>query len=97
MKTLLLAISMALAGLTLTVAPVDADAKRLGGGRAVGVQRQAPAKPADATPNTPAQPGNAATAAPAAAPGQQAPPLRQASAPGLGRLPASQPAWGWPR
>ena len=60
MKHLLLAISMTLAALTLSFAPGDADAKRLGGGKPAGMQRQAP--PANATPHqTPAQ--NAAPAA----------------------------------
>ena len=62
MKPLLLAISMTLAALTLTLAPNDADAKRLGAGKPAGMQRAAP--PANAAPhNTPAQ-----NAAPAAAP-----------------------------
>jgi predicted lipid-binding transport protein (Tim44 family) len=59
---------MAVAATTLSFAPSDADAKRLGGGKAAGMQRQAP--PANSTPNTPAQPNNAAPtagAAPAAA------------------------------
>ncbi|WP_332291692.1 Tim44 domain-containing protein [Aquincola agrisoli] len=63
---------MAVAGATLPLATFDAEAKRLGGGRASGMQRQAPAKPADtpnSTPGTPAQqPGNAAPMAGAAAP-----------------------------
>ena len=69
-KALLVALSMVIAGVTLGAASFDADARRLGGGRAAGMQRQAapPAKPADATPNTPAQQNNAAaTQAPAAA------------------------------
>jgi len=61
LKHLLLALSMAVAALTLSLAPGDADAKRLGAGKPAGMQRQAP--PPSATPNTP---GNAA--APAAAP-----------------------------
>lgn len=71
MKQLLLAISMTLAALTLSFAPGDADAKRLGGGKPAGMQRQAP--PANATPHqTPAQnaapaPANTPAAAPAAA------------------------------
>ena len=76
MKQLLLAISMTLAALTLSFAPGDADAKRLGGGKPAGMQRQAP--PANATPHqTPAQ--NAAPApanAPAAAPAAATPPKR---------------------
>ena len=66
MKHLLLAISMTLAALTLSLAPGDADAKRLGAGKPAGMQRQAP--PANAAPqNAPAQ-----NAAPAAAPGNNA-------------------------
>ena len=77
MKQLLLAISMTLAALTLSFAPGDADAKRLGGGKPAGMQRQAP--PANATPHqTPAQ--NAAPAAantPAAAPAAAATPPKR--------------------
>ncbi len=76
MKQLLLAISLTLAALTLSFAPGDADAKRLGGGKPAGMQRQAP--PANATPHqTPAQ--NAAPApanTPAAAPAAATPPKR---------------------
>ena len=77
MKTLLLAISMTLAALTLTLAPTDVDAKRLGAGKPAGMQRAAP--PANAAPhNTPAQ--NAAPSAapntPAAAPAAAVPPKR---------------------
>jgi predicted lipid-binding transport protein (Tim44 family) len=70
MKTWLLALSMAVAGATFTFIPADADARRLGGGKASGLQRQMPAKPADATPKTPAQPTanpSPANAAPAGA------------------------------
>lgn len=64
MKAVLVAISMALAGVSLGVAPIDAEARRLGGGGSVGMQRQAPPpRPADATPARPAQqPGNTAAA-----------------------------------
>ena len=76
MKQLLLAISLTVAALTLSFAPGDADAKRLGGGKPAGMQRQAP--PANATPHqTPAQ--NAAPApanTPAAAPAAATPPKR---------------------
>ena len=76
MKQLLLAISLTVAALTLGIAPGDADAKRLGGGKPAGMQRQAP--PANATPHqTPAQ--NAAPApanTPAAAPAAATPPKR---------------------
>ena len=77
MKQMLLAISMTVAALTLSFAPGDADAKRLGGGKPAGMQRQAP--PANATPHqTPAQ--NAAPAAantPAAAPAAAATPPKR--------------------
>ncbi len=62
-KHLLIALSMAVAAVSLSLAPGDADAKRLGGGKAAGMQRQAP--PPAASPNT-------ANATPAAAPTAQA-------------------------
>ena len=76
MKSLLLALSMAVAAVTLATSPLDAEAKRLGGGKPAGMQRQVPAKPADATPHSPAQPAQSAAAAapaptPAAAPGKR--------------------------
>ena len=77
MKQLLLAISMTLAALTMSFAPGDAEAKRLGSGKPAGMQRQAP--PANATPNqTPAN--NAAPTAansPAAAPAAAATPPKR--------------------
>lgn len=67
MKALLVALSVAVSGLTLGVAPMDVEAKRLGGGRAAGMQRQAPkAPPQQQTP--PQQPANTAPNAGAAAP-----------------------------
>ena len=77
MKQLLLAISMTLAALTMSFAPGDADAKRLGAGKPAGMQRQAP--PANATPNqTPAQSAAPAAAnAPAAAPAAAATPPKR--------------------
>jgi predicted lipid-binding transport protein (Tim44 family) len=63
MKQFLWSLAMVV-GLAFTVAPIDAEAKRLGGGKSQGMQRQAPPdKPAQ---STPASPNNAAT--PAAAP-----------------------------
>ncbi len=59
----LLSVFIALIGLTLVA--VDADAKRVGGGRSVGKQREA-ISPQQATPRTPPQ-----QAAPAAAPAKQ--------------------------
>ncbi|RZU02968.1 Tim44 domain-containing protein [Rivibacter subsaxonicus] len=69
MKSWLIALSLAI-GATMSLAPIDAEAKRLGGGKSAGMQRQAPAKPADspnATPAQPAQPSNAAAPATAGA------------------------------
>jgi predicted lipid-binding transport protein (Tim44 family) len=64
MRSLLLALAVAIGGAGLSFAPIDAEAKRLGGGRAAGMQRQAP--PPQQTP--PAQPANQAPIAGAAAP-----------------------------
>jgi predicted lipid-binding transport protein (Tim44 family) len=67
-KHLLVALSVAVAAVSLGLAPGDADAKRLGGGKPAGMQRQAP--PPSSTPtNTPPSTANApaAAAAPAAA------------------------------
>ncbi|MBP6902724.1 MAG: Tim44 domain-containing protein [Burkholderiaceae bacterium] len=68
MKHLLVALSMSVAALGLALHPADADAKRLGGGKPAGMQRQMPAKPADTTPNTPASPAQTPGQAPAANP-----------------------------
>lgn len=69
MKTWLVALSVAVASASLPLASFDAEAKRLGGGRSSGMQRQAPAQQPQSTPGTPAQqPGNAAPVAGAAAP-----------------------------
>ncbi len=67
MKHLLVALSVAVAAVSLGLAPSDADAKRLGGGKSAGMQRQAP--PPSATPNSTPPTANApaAAAAPAAA------------------------------
>jgi predicted lipid-binding transport protein (Tim44 family) len=63
MKQFLWSLAMAI-GLAFTMAPIDAEAKRLGGGKSQGMQRQAPPdKPAQSTPATPNN--NAATPAPA--------------------------------
>jgi predicted lipid-binding transport protein (Tim44 family) len=68
-KHLLIALSMAVAAVSLSLAPGDVDAKRLGAGKPAGMQRQAPATPPNAaTPAAPsAQPGVAAAAGGAAA------------------------------
>lgn len=62
MKNLLFALSVAVAAASLGFAPVDAEARRLGGGKSAGMQRQAP--PANAAPTS--TPPTAAAAAPAA-------------------------------
>jgi predicted lipid-binding transport protein (Tim44 family) len=59
-----------MAGLTLTLVPTDAEAKRAGGARSSGMQRQTPDKPVQKAPadtNTATPPSGAAAAAPAAA------------------------------
>ncbi len=70
MKSLILALGLAVAAVGL--APVDVAAKRLGGGGSSGMKRDMPARSApDAAPAKPAAPAatpNAAGAAPAAAP-----------------------------
>lgn len=68
-KTLCAALSLTLAALSLATIPLDAEARRLAGGKPAGMQRQMPAKPADATPAKPVQP---ATPGPAAAATPQA-------------------------
>ena len=69
MKHLLLALSMSVAALGLSLAPSDADAKRLAAGKPAGMQRAAPtsATPQNAPANS-ATPAAAPTAAPMAAP-----------------------------
>lgn len=73
LNKLLITLSIAAAGLTLSLAPHDVEAKRLGGGKSVGMQRQQTPAPtnAQATPPTPAQ-APAATPSPAANPGAAA-------------------------
>ena len=70
MKSLILALSLAVASVGML--PVHADAKRLGGGGSSGMQRSMPTRAPDAAPARPAQPTQAAPAtagaAPAAAP-----------------------------
>jgi predicted lipid-binding transport protein (Tim44 family) len=70
MKSLILALGVAVAAIGL--APVDVEAKRLGGGGSSGMKRDMPARSApDAAPAKPAAPAatpNTAGAAPAAAP-----------------------------
>jgi predicted lipid-binding transport protein (Tim44 family) len=73
-KTSLMALAVAVAGVGTYSVPMDAEAKRLGGGRASGMQRQMPAKQPDVSPKpTPNQSANQqANAAPAAGQAAQA-------------------------
>lgn len=77
-----MSLMLAVASVAVAVAPMDADAKRLGGGRPAGMQRQMPAKPAQTSPDASPQPGVAPRPA---QPGQQA----QGTAPAP--TPAAQP------
>ena len=72
MKSLFVALTLAVSGLALSLAPGDVDAKRLGGGKPAGMQRQAPPPQQSGTPANNAAPQNGAApvagaAAPAAA------------------------------
>lgn len=79
LKNMLTALAVVLAGVGMVATPMSVEAKRLGGGRPAGMQRQMPAKQPSATPNqapsNTVQPGNAAApaqgAAPAAQPGKR--------------------------
>jgi len=66
-KSLLVALSLAVSGLALSLAPGDVDAKRLGGGKPAGMQRQAPPPQQSGTPATAAPQNSAAPVAGAAA------------------------------
>ncbi|MDT7833903.1 Tim44 domain-containing protein [Aquabacterium sp. OR-4] len=90
MKKLLLTLAMAVTIGSLGVAPHLAEAKRLGGGKAAGLQRQMPAAPAkSATPPTPAQ-------APGAQPaGQQAAPAMAGATAAAAAAPAKR-SWMGP-
>ena len=68
LKNGLMAWAMALASVLMVAVPTLADAKRLGGGRPAGMQRQMPSKPANATPNQAPANSNAAAPAQAATP-----------------------------
>lgn len=85
LATRLMSVLLAAVCCAVAVAPSDAEAKRLGGGRPAGMQRQMPAKQADTSP--PASPNNAANNA-AARPNQAAP--ANAAAPNAAA--AAQPA-----
>jgi predicted lipid-binding transport protein (Tim44 family) len=77
-KNSLLAFAVAVASVGTVSMPLDAEAKRLGGGRASGMQRQMPSKQPDASPNPspnqsvkPGQQNNAVPATPGAQPGKR--------------------------
>lgn len=80
MKSWLLALSMVVATTSLSLAPLEAGAKRLGGGRPAGMQRQLPPRQPDAAPKPPAQPAQ----------GQNA-----QAAPGVPATPAAAPRRSW--
>ncbi len=67
MKTWLIG-ALALAVAVTTFAPIDAEAKRLGGGKSTGTQRSMPERTSPSSTTPPTQPAQA----PAATPGQQA-------------------------
>jgi predicted lipid-binding transport protein (Tim44 family) len=66
-KSIFVALTLVIAGLAVSLAPGDADAKRLGGGKPAGMQRQAP-PPQQATPANNAAPQQTAPVAGATAP-----------------------------
>lgn len=79
LKNILMALAVTVAGVGMVTVPMDAEAKRLGGGRASGMQRQMPAKQPSAAPdaspnqmNKSAAPTNAAAPAAAGAAAQPA-------------------------
>ncbi len=67
-KNRLMALAMLVASMGMLATSMDVEAKRLGGGRPAGMQRQMPNKSADATPNQ--APGKNAAPTNAAAPAQ---------------------------
>lgn len=56
-KSVCLALSVAVASVSLASWPTEAEAKRLGGGKPAGTQRSTPDQPNQASPQTPGQPG----------------------------------------
>lgn len=82
-KSVCLALSVAVASVSLAGWPVDAEAKRLGGGKPAGMQRSTPDQPNQATPQTPAQPGTPAQQQ--AQPGMAAQPGAAAAAQSAGK------------
>lgn len=80
LRTWIATLAVAVAAGGFVAAPGEADAKRLGGGKATGMQRQAPARPADTAPTTPAQPAQAPAAQPNPATAAAAPAAGTAAA-----------------
>lgn len=76
LKHCLMTLALSFAAVGMVTAPLHAEAKRLGGGRPAGMQRQMPATPPANTPAKPAQPSNAANPAPAAPAAAATPPKR---------------------
>lgn len=69
LKNILMALAVTMAGVGMVGVPMDAEAKRLGGGRASGMQRQMPAKQPNAAPDAaPNQMNKSAAPTNAAAP-----------------------------
>lgn len=84
LKYSVMALAVVLAGVGMVTAPMDAEAKRLGGGRASGMQRQVPARQPSAAPDaSPTSPNQSnqlnktAQSSNAAAPAQPSAPLAQ--------------------
>lgn len=99
MKSWLLALSLIVAGSSVTLWPTEADARRLGGGKSAGMQRQAPpAQPAQTPPqqSTPSTaPGNSPANAAQAGPNAAAPAAAGAAAAG-GAAAAAKRSWMGP-
>ncbi|MGC4060927.1 MAG: TIM44-like domain-containing protein [Aquabacterium sp.] len=69
-KNRLMAVAVVLAGVGMVSAPMDVEAKRLGGGRASGMQRQMPSRQPSVAPNPSPNPGQQAAAPAPATPTQ---------------------------
>ena len=77
LMNILMALAVTVAGVGVVSVPMDAEAKRLGGGRASGMQRQMPAKQPSAAPDaSPNQMNKSAAPANAAAPAAAQPAKR---------------------
>lgn len=90
MKTWL--IGAVVVAMTASLVPVDADAKRLGGGKSTGTQRSMPERTSPSSTTPPAQ---SPAQSPAAAPGQQAAAPAAAAAPGAAAA-AGKRSWMGP-